>query len=411
MSINLTAEQERTVQAIVNWYRDPYGDQSFVLAGYAGTGKTTIAKAIIEALGVDDTICVTPTGKAARVLESKLPEGIHVSTIHSWLYAPSEVSEWMVTRAEESAEELRRAGHLFREEAAAADARAKRLAKILEGGGCEFRHKEEVSKPPLVIADESSMIGDRLEDDMRANAPKLLFLGDPGQLPPVEGRDFFERNKPNAILETIHRQAADSSILRFAHAIRNDEKFTDWDDACRVVRGSSISAEFLATGDVVLTGRNETRRGLNRNLRRHHGFSGVMPQQGELLMCLRNDHGRGLINGVPGRMLADVEETWDGDYLIDLAYEDTIMRRVPIDPFHFKVYQDPKMNRRQHPPHDAQFDFGYAITCHKAQGSEWPTVMVWDDKMRPNDVEARRRWIYTAATRASEKLVWINGKK
>jgi exodeoxyribonuclease-5 len=415
--MKLSSAQENAVTKIKSWFTDDSGvgtPQIFTLGGYAGTGKTTIISAIIEALG-SRVHCCAPTGKAVSVLEGKLPPGVPISTIHSFLYQPVDVTENDVMRAEAACEQLKGLAEndpAFRDEYRASQKRFDKLVKTLEAGGCEFREQDDPNHANLLIVDEASMVGDILERDLCRNANKILCVGDPGQLPPVEGTEFFKRHQPDVLLEEIHRQAAESNILRFATAIRKGETFRDWDkEQCRLFRGSDITDAMLAKGDVLITGKNITRRELNKRLRGHHGRHSDYPEKGEPLMCLKNDHGKGLINGIAGVAASDAEMDSFEDLRMDVAYGDKVLKGLPIDPFHFDVYREPKLNRRNNPPRDSQWDFGHAITCHKSQGSEWPHVIVWDDKMRVNDTETRKRWIYTAATRAGAKLSWINGTK
>lgn len=381
----------------------------FVLGGYAGTGKTTIAEAVIE--GQPNVVCATPTGKAASVLAGKLKKtGVEVGTIHSMIYKPVEVTEEDVVVAEAERDELRARGLDWKP----AQARVERLVKKLENGSCEFTFQDNPQDKTvgLIIVDECSMVGDKVEDDLlgfaASRGAKVLFMGDPGQLPPVEGSEFFERRKPNVVLEKIHRQAADSAILRLAHAVRNGEKFDGWNETDCVV-GEANDLDSLLAADQVITGKNITRRRLNSMLRKARGFSGKYPNAGERIICLRNEHGRNLINGVSATAASACEMNAYLELEMDVAYEDRLLQGLSIDPFAFACYDNPKLTRRDMPPTpDAQFDFGHTITVHKSQGSEWDHVLVWDDKMRKFDKEARKRWIYTAATRAAKKLTWIS---
>ncbi len=398
----LDPSQERAVDAIAAWLKTD--EQSFVLGGYAGTGKTSIIHRVIE--GADSVVCATPTGKAAAVLASKLDStGVEVGTLHSLLYKPVEVTEFDVEMAEKERDALRDLGMDW----SLAAKRVKRLIKKLETGACEFGLRDEPKHTPIVIVDECSMVGDKIEADLRNCAPKILFVGDPGQLPPVEGTEFFERNKADIVLEEIHRQDADSSILRLAHAVRHGEKFDGWDENCESVDPGDIAP--LLEADQIITGMNMTRRRLNTLIRKERGFSGDYPQKGEKMICLRNDHGRDLINGVIATAASNCGMDEYLELVMDVAYEDRLFKGLPIDQFAFKQYDNPKLTRRDPgcaPSPASQFDFGHAITVHKAQGSEWDHVLVWDDKMRRHDKEARKRWIYTAATRAAKKLTWIS---
>ena len=405
--IELTPAQAHVVDQVREWIRTGT-KQSFSLAGYAGTGKTTLIRWLVEA--ANETVrCCTPTGKAAAVLEDKLPEGSHVSTIHSFLYQPLDVSQADVDQARGYADNLKvKASEdaRFRQCYLAAVRTWRRLDRMVSKGECEFIDRADPNFAPFVIVDEASMVNEQMEADLRRCAGKILFVGDPGQLPPVEGTEFFGRNQPDAMLEEVHRQAADSTILRLATSIRKGERFEGWDESCRLIRDLSVGE--LIEADQIITGKNVTRRRLNRDVRRNLGYSKTYPEEGETLMCLKNDPGLGLINGIGG--IAGCNATLDSfdDLRVVVVYEGRALRNLALDRYPFMVYDEPKLSRRDHPVHGPQFDFGYAITVHKSQGSEWPHVVVWDDKMRRQDAEHRRRWTYTAVTRASDKLTWVN---
>ncbi len=405
--VNLTPAQARVVDQVRDWIRTGT-NQSFSLAGYAGTGKTTLIRWLVEAAN-ERVHCCTPTGKAAAVLESKMPKGTKVSTIHSFLYQPLEITEREVELARKVRDELKETCKVdprFREEYVAAVHRLRKIEKMFDEKQCDFIDRADPNFAPFVIVDEASMVNAGMETDLRRCAGKILFVGDPGQLPPVEGTEFFGRNQPDAALEEIHRQAADSTILRLATSIRLGERFDDWDDSCALVRDLSVGE--LVNADQIITGRNVTRRRLNTDVRRNLGYGEKYPEMGERVMCLRNDNGRGLINGIGGTTSTAASLDTFGDLRADVVYEGRVFKNLVIDPFPFMLYDDPKLNRREFHSDGSQFDFGYAVTVHKAQGSEWPHVVVWDDKMRRNDEEHRRRWTYTAATRASDKLTWVN---
>jgi len=259
-----------------------------------------------------------------------------------------------------------------------------------------------------------------MEADLRRCASRILFVGDPFQLPPVdpaaerrgEVLDFFERNRPDAVLTEIHRQAGESAVLAMATAIRNDEPFNGWNDSdCRYMEG--CTAQDLAGADAIITGKNNTRRMINRAVRRENGYDGSLPGKGERLICLRNDRVTGLVNGVPGVTTSDAKVHPDAEehvFKVDMLYDGRkVMKDVKIDTHAFELYRDARTRRdaliRSVPRHE--FDFGYALTVHKSQGSEWDHVLVYDDAMMAHKKLFRRRWAYTAATRAAKRLTWV----
>jgi len=405
LSVTLTPNQERALDAIRAWVRDPDAKPFFVMGGFAGTGKSTILDNLVGDF-VDLRFCA-PTGKAVSVLRSKLPENVQVTTIHSYLYSPREITETDLQRCERDVRELKAQG-APREAVVSAERRLRDVSDMIDRGAVEFDDREGVEQSEFIIVDEASMVNDRMRADLLNAGTKVLFVGDPGQLPPVKGRDFFSDSPPDVMLEEVHRQAADSRILRLATAIRSGEKFDDWGEDCERVDGFP-GMEMVIAADQVIAGMNKTRMGFNRAARKHLGASGLYPMNGEPLVCLKNDHIMGFVNGVGGFALSDAEFDTFGDLIVDLAHDGQVVRRVAIDQYHFRRYVE-NVTRRQVPVTGAsQFDFGHCVTCHKAQGSEWDHVVVLDDKMALQDREFRRRWAYTAATRAAKKLTWIVG--
>ena len=321
-----------------------------VLGGYAGTGKTTIIAEILRRHPNAGVAVCTPTGKAAHVLRSK---GVPAGTIHSLLYYPPTVTD----------------------------------------EGLEFAHvRARYDLPKVLIVDEASMLDAKLVEDIERRITKVLYVGDHGQLEPIRNDPGIMRH-PDVQLEHIHRQAEGSPIIRFANIARVGERLVSLTPECRVT-GPEPLAE-LSSFDVVLVGFNETRHKLNAWIRHKRGFTGPHPQVGEQVICLRNDKTRRVWNG----MTASVVAVDPVRKLFDLLTDGGPRRNVLYDPTQFG--QALAGDRRGGP---TAWDWGYAITVHKAQGSEWSRIAVveeiastWDDQ----------RWRYTAATRAKNELRWI----
>lgn len=413
--MDLGTEQTLSFDGIIRWALNPEASQSFTLAGFAGTGKTTLMRAVVEALRQLNVkvFCCAPTGKAASVLQRKLGNLCRVTTVHSFIYAPVEVTEADLVHASRThlalVERAKTIPHL-EEAIVRAEDKVEHITQLLNTDMCDFKNRDmsEMGPIQIVIVDECSMIDEKMEGDLRQIAPKILFLGDGGQLPPVNGQPFYERNKPEATLTEIHRQTGNSGILCFATDVRNGWFNTNdlYSDVVKV--WGEPTMDQIREADVIITGRNDTRRNINRLIRRDRGHEGSdYPKAGEPVMCLRNDYRLRLVNGIGGVMVSDAVMNLNGTLDAEIMYEGEIIN-VQMDTYNFTVYYDPDISRRTVKSKGCQFDFGYAITCHKSQGSEWDTVMVWDDHMREHDVEARKRWMYTAITRAAKKLIWVD---
>ena len=370
-----------------------------VIAGYAGAGKSTLVRFIIEELktyGVKETdVCFACfTGKAAQVLLKKGNK--NVITLHKLLY--------------------------------------KSIPK--ESGG--FVRIPNPSIPyKIVVVDEVSMAPKTLMDLLFKHNVYVICLGDPFQLPPVDKKeDNHLLDTPHIFLDEIMRQAQESEIIQLSMAIRENRPIEVFQGKeVQILNKEELNTGMLTWADQILVATNATRVSINAQMRKLLNF-GEQPQDGDKIICLRNywdcfsDNEEPLVNGTIGilkdsfltkRYLPSIVKSTDGLSHIDLIVGDFIsdsgmyfhsleMDKKMIDTGEFSldwktVYQlnrNPKT--RDIPP--LEFTYGYAITCHKAQGSEWDKVLVIEEKF-PFDKTEHARWLYTAVTRSSEKLVLV----
>ena len=370
-----------------------------VIAGYAGAGKSTLVRFIIEELktyGVKETdVCFACfTGKAAQVLLKKGNK--NVITLHKLLY--------------------------------------KSIPK--ESGG--FVRIPNPSIPyKIVVVDEVSMAPKTLMDLLFKHDVYVICLGDPFQLPPVDKKeDNHLLDTPHIFLDEIMRQAQESEIIQLSMAIRENRPIEAFQGKeVQILNKEELNTGMLTWADQILVATNATRVSINTQMRKLLNF-GEKPQDGDKIICLRNywdcfsNNEEPLVNGTIGilkdsfltkRYLPSIVKSTDGLSHIDLIVGDFIsdsgmyfhsleMDKKMIDTGEFSldwktVYQlnrNPKT--RDIPP--LEFTYGYAITCHKAQGSEWDKVLVIEEKF-PFDKIEHARWLYTAVTRSSEKLVLV----
>lgn len=424
--MRLSAQQDDAMVQVSRWLKS--SDQVFRLFGYAGTGKTTIARELAsEVQSAGGLVLYSAfTGKAASVLRSK--GCADASTLHSLLYKASETDE---TKLQELHRRIKEVDASLSDEQTDEDdidrlhAERRRLVKLFKEerkrtAGPIFGLNEAsiVHEASLVVLDEVSMVNSELGRDLLSFGKKVLVLGDPAQLPPVKGAGFFMQDNPNVLLTEIHRQARDNPILRYATMAREGRTIPYGDEgAARKIRKKQTNiAELAAEGGQLLIGKNETRRKVNRGVREQLGFHSTYPSAGEKLVCLRNDKEIGVLNGV--LCTAASEARYDDEeegLVIDLEYEGNLIPMVPLDPAEFDIYDNPEMadevamrsgwDKRKM----LQMDFGYALTVHKSQGSEWPVVTLCDDGfgvgMRGR---LREQWLYTAITRAQDKITIIS---
>jgi exodeoxyribonuclease-5 len=364
-------QQEQALAEVARWLKTR-DKQVFRLFGYAGTGKTTLARHLAE--GIDGEVAFGAfTGKAAHVLRQKGCDG--ATTIHAMIYRPR-------GRKDEAEDE--------------------------EEGELSFSLNREsvAAKASLIVIDECSMVDEDLGRDLLSFGTPVLVLGDPAQLPPVKGGGFFTEAEPDIMLSEVHRQARDNPIVHMSMVIREGgdlERGTYGDS--RIISRREIDADSILAADQVLVGTNRTRRLYNGRIRELKGFTTPMPAVGDKLVCLRNDKSKGLLNG--GLWTVKRLRPSRGNTLrFDILPEEEVRAKtvaVKVLPALFEegAEQIPYAMRRR----SDEFDYGYALTVHKAQGSQWDDLVLFDESFAFR--EFRDRWLYTAVTRAAKTITVV----
>ena len=357
-------EQQSALDRVGQWLRagEP---QVFRLFGYAGVGKTTLARHIAQGSQGEATFAAF-TGKAALVMRSKGCVG--ATTIHALIYRASEDDD----------------------------------------GAPKFKlnHDGPASRAGLIVIDECSMVDAELGRDLLSFGKPILVLGDPAQLPPVKGGGFFTEVEPDIMLTEIHRQAQDDPIILLSEQVRGGGKlaYGQYGES-RVIRRDEIDPGAVLGVDQVLVGLNRTRRLYNGRIRELLGIKEPLPVAGDRLVCLRNDRAKGLING--GLWRVEALRAMRKEFVrMTLQPEDGAGRasaKVAVLRQFFEggEAEIPFPQRRE----SDEFDFGYALTVHKAQGSQWDNVMLFDESYAFG--EHRNRWLYTGLTRAAKRLTIV----
>jgi exodeoxyribonuclease V len=373
--IDLNDQQVNAINKAVEWYRGwqdrKHRRQKFFLAGFAGTGKTTIAKIIAElCCGMDWTAFIAPTGKAASRLRQK---GCPLAkTMHQFIYN--------VRGEDEKGEPI-----------------------FVAKGALD-------DKPKLVVLDEASMVGEYDAGKILAHRIPLLALGDTGQVPPVKAAIFFTEASADVILDQIERNAG--NIVKGSMFVRQGKRLPprEYDDVA--VRDGTPSDDevrkFLDDDGVIICSYNSTRQRMNNRCRRLLGFSGDIPAAGEKLVCTFNQHGYGIMNGEQGVVLGyeaipeGSEDDDEPDNMMLLRYRsltDGVERLAKFNPGSFDKDEEVSKDAMKNA---GGWDYGYTLTVHKSQGSEWPNVMVMEEILRGVSYAAL---MYTAITRAINRLV------
>ena len=385
MTITPSDEQTKAIETFFRWFRSRDREQPwFYLAGYAGTGKTTLAK-IIAAEAGGNVRFAAYTGKAASVLRRK---GCHgASTIHRLIYKPAGENDDRPTFIK--------------------------------------RDHADLGDIDLLIIDECSMVNDRLAKDLLSFDRPILVLGDPAQLPPVKGEGYFTERDPDFLLTSIHRQAEGSPILRLATMARGGKYIplctlkgeNGTAGIAQVTKWADVSERSKLSAHQIIVGTNNYRISVNRSIREAMQANGSLPRTpadvpwmpvvGDKVICLRNKHARGLLNGAMWRVDDSHLTRSQKTVVMEISSldDDTPHMTVEVPSPCFsgdKTFKFATSLAQQY----EEFTFGYAITAHKAQGSEWPNVLIRNQAFIFED--DRHRWLYTAITRASENLILAN---
>lgn len=367
-----SSEQEDALKKAHRWFTSEYNQRTkpiFGIFGYAGTGKSTIAKYFAD--NIDGEVAYAAfTGKASLVLRDKGCVG--ACTIHSMIYVPKvdkKTGEVTFVKKENS---------------------------FLRDAGIK-----------LIVVDECSMVNEEIGKDLISFGVPILVLGDPGQLPPPEGAGFFTNMKPDAMLTEIHRQAKGNPILDLATKARNGEpiKIGDYGQGVSVI--DKISSDILKNADQIMCGANKTRTKLNDKVRSLLGYEGEYPDIGEKLICTNNDKDLGIYNG--GFFTVEHVGPHPHKNFLKIEATDEITNTKKV----FKVHKS-QFNADFIQPGWKQmkgsqyFDFGYCITTHKSQGSQFVNPLIYDESWMFR--EDSKKWLYTAITRASHNLTIFKNK-
>ncbi len=411
--MKFSPQQDAALKAVDQWYHN--GDkQVFHLFGYAGTGKTTLARYLAEGIG-DDVLFAAYTGKATHVLQTK---GCHnASTIHSLIYRSRDKSKARLEELQTELAELLISLEGMEQEYIDNHPRVRALqcditeeAKNANQPMFILNTESEVREAPLVVIDECSMVDATMGQDLLSFGTPVLVLGDPAQLPPVGAAGYFTENvTPDIMLDEIHRQAQESPILRMATDVRlgNRLELGDWGNDCFVhPSGTKLSQEEVLSYDQLLVGKNKTRTAMNKRVRQFLGYEGEYPVVGERLVCLRNNSELGLLNGAVFHATG-VDGVMDGKVHMTVRSQDnTGDVEVAALEQHF-LGRGKELDTQYWLRSEGQeFDYGYALTVHKSQGSQWDSVAVFDESWGPK--KERQRWLYTAITRAAERVTVVD---
>jgi exodeoxyribonuclease-5 len=409
--VKFSPSQATALNAIAAWLDDPNGKQTFYLAGPAGSGKSTIMKQAVSGARGRVVFCA-PTGKAALVMQRKGAAGAR--TIHQTIYRPAgdPPSPEVIAKLRE---EIKR---LYAVNEPGAHATADKLVEQLQRSEEEVKRKgprfslnleSDLKTAAVAVVDECSMVDRFVGEDLESFGIKLLVIGDPNQLPPVYGTGYFTSREPDAFIDEIHRQALDSPILRLADLARRGERLPVGvvGEGVDVRRYGDPSLEERAlTAEMIIVGRNQTRHASNHKIRRLLGRAdSSSPVPGDRVICRRNNHELGLLNGSSWTIDHCVPDLEKMTAKIEVVSTENVRDRVECSTWlHHFMAREKELLGYQRRDHD-EFSYGWAITAHSAQGSQYDDVLIFDESKQFGKDAPKH--LYTAITRAAKTLTVV----
>ena len=420
--MNLSEDQIEAKNTILDWINSSNRTSFLTLGGYAGTGKSSLIAEVRKSIpqGWKVGFCAY-TGKASGVMKDKLlaanaiNSNDYVGTIHSLCYHVREDPET----------------------------------------GMNVFERKPFIDCNLLIVDEASMVNQELFKDMRLYGIPMLFVGDHGQLPPISSDDFNLMSNPTIKLEKVHRFGENSPLLDLSIMVREGQRipFKQFDGkVAKVYESDPLVNDFILNhlGDfsngVCLCGTNNTRVDVNQLIRRNFGIiediDDKIPRVGDRVVCLRNN--RSLVDPIYNGMLGKINSIseihnkncsiLDNAWNMSISVDDGFTYKGIVNKHHFgemkystdgkefvtmkelmqmksnltikeRKLMRGKLGKRK--LYFDSFDFGYCLTVHKSQGSEWGNVMLFEETSGYWDEDYRRKWLYTAVTRSNDRLLII----
>jgi len=405
----LTVQQQKLIQDLLDIIKDSRLGRKYLFAttigGYAGTGKTTVISELrkqLEKKYINLPVAfVTFTGKASSVLRSKLESNDslfdrdYCGTIHGLIYRPE--TRW-----------------------------DKKLKTFVVVGWKKIPPDDLRHSQKLIIIDEASMVSQKTWKDLLSYEIPILAFGDHGQLPPIgDGFGFHLMKDPEFLLTEIHRQALNSPIIKLSKFVREEgyipfgiyspEVFKlSWRHPACKQKWDGV--DYTDNNLQILCGFNATRANLNDKIRKTLGYTQDAPYPDEKIVCLANNHTIKIMNGQIGKVMWLMPA--DDAYRITVDVDDEVyecyVSNQCFGEVQYTLYDGSvKLKKAREAAWDNGFakldffDYGYTISVHKSQGSEWDKIVLFEQRTQRWDDEYYAKWLYTAITRARAKLFVI----
>ena len=382
--IELTKGQKEAMDLLKKWWKNK-DKQIFEIAGYAGTGKSSLIYSLMDEIGLtrENVKFATYTGKASLVLNRK---GVPATTVHRLIYTPEEVIK--------------------------IDPETKKIISRK----VKFIKKEKIdSNIQLLVLDECSMIDKDMLSDIKSFGVPIIVLGDRGQLPPIHGEIILLKN-PDVILTEIMRQNEGDPIVHLSFLAREGKRINKgrYGPKALVCCKSEITDNILLKANIIIVGKNKTRQSINDYIRYDLlERKKELPEVNDKIICRKNDwsieiEGTPLINGIIGYCKNPITDIDYGNRTFQLDFRPEFCKLDYFENLNctLDTFIPPDINDKDHyiDYSKQKFEFAYAITTHLSQGSQYNSLVLFEERL--GDKEFHRKWLYTGITRA-EKLIVI----
>ena len=390
----LTSKQQQGLDIAIERYKSH--KNYTCIAGYAGTGKSTLVSYIVANLQLteEQVAYIAYTGKAALELRHKGCSS--AQTAHRLLYK----------------------------------------SFLKKDGTYGHIPLDYIGDYKLIVVDEISMLPNEMWKLLLSHHIHVIALGDPGQLPPI-GEDNGILSHPHIFLDEIMRQEEDNEIIKLTMDIRAGKPLTKYNGKeVMIIDKEDLESGMLMWADQIICAKNSTRHWINHLMRQYIYGDDVSnePRRGDKIICTHNnwnimtEHGDALVNGTLGYVektisfntsIEEMPKLLSLDFRPDIytaeeqneSIFDLSFRSIKTD---YKLlttgeHSINKQNFKKIPPFmkPEEIEYGYGITCWKAQGSEYDNVLVFEEDYPALGSDLHRRYLYTAATRARKKLIIV----
>lgn len=445
-----TTDQETAISGLTDFLTSDKQFEIFLLSGFAGTGKTTLISTFVNTLSnfKIKSYLMAPTGRAAKVLSNYSGKRAH--TIHRSIYfiqSPDGVPHFALG-------ENKRTNTIF----------------IVDEASMVSTFSGITDKGSLSPRD---LLEDLLEYVYAAENCKLIFVGDKGQLPPVgmekspalDPKFLAERYSFDIVtaeLKDVVRQESQSGILDLSLQLR------DFEEEIPLLRHNKTDAIALSGHDLqdaiesaineygqdnvmIVTRSNKRANLFNQQIRHRILWQEEDINAGDIMMVVHNNYywlePKSEAGFIANGELMEIKKINKREEIFGFEFVDVVARfidypnmqdvevkmmtraihaesanvpREELKQLFYRIASEEypmERNKRirnkkvmENPYFQAlQVKFGYAVTCHKSQGGQWPVVFI-DQGYFTTEMWDREymRWLYTAVTRASEKLYLVN---